>query len=112
MPGTAAEILDNHLRALQTVHQVDVPSSDQHTVKPWFQGKTDFSPPVPDLTKDDFILKEDGKEQPIRYFSVGSDLPLTLALLVDVSGSQRTFIGDEWRASGSRQHATSSRIHA
>lgn len=52
----AGEILDNHLRALQSVHQVDVPSSDQHTVKPWFQGKTDFSPPVPDLTKDDFIL--------------------------------------------------------
>jgi anti-sigma factor RsiW len=51
-----AEILDNHLRALQAVHQVDVPSSDQHTVKPWFQGKTSFSPPVPDLTKDDFIL--------------------------------------------------------
>lgn len=54
--ATAAEILDNHLRALQTVHPVDVPSSDQHTVKPWFQGKTDFSPPVPDLSKDDFIL--------------------------------------------------------
>jgi anti-sigma factor RsiW len=52
----AAEILDNHLRALQAVHQVDVPSSDQHTVKPWFQGRTDFSPPVPDLTKEDFIL--------------------------------------------------------
>jgi Ca-activated chloride channel family protein len=51
------------------------------------------------LGKDDFILKEDGKEQPIHYFSVGSDLPLTLALLVDVSFSQRTFIGDEWRAS-------------
>ena len=50
------EILDNHLRALQAVHQVDVPSSDQHTVKPWFQGKTSFSPPVPDLSEHDFIL--------------------------------------------------------
>jgi anti-sigma factor RsiW len=52
----AAEILDDHLRALQPMHQVDVPSSDQHTVKPWFQGKTNFSPPVPDLSKEDFIL--------------------------------------------------------
>ncbi len=51
------------------------------------------------LTKDDFELKVDGKQQPVRYFSVANDLPLTLALLVDVSGSQRTFIGDEWRAS-------------
>jgi len=52
----ATEILDNHLRSLQAVHQVDVPSSDQHSVKPWFQGKTSFSPPVPDLSGHDFIL--------------------------------------------------------
>ena len=59
MRGTdvlAAEILDGHLRALQPMHQVDVPSTDQHTVKPWFQGKTSFSPPVPDLSKQDFVL--------------------------------------------------------
>ena len=51
------------------------------------------------LTRDDFTLRVDGKEQPIQQFTVASDLPLTLALMVDVSGSQRTFIGDEWRAS-------------
>jgi Ca-activated chloride channel family protein len=51
------------------------------------------------LTKDDFVLKQDGKEEPIRYFSRGSDLPLSFALMVDTSGSQQTFIGDEALAS-------------
>ena len=51
------------------------------------------------LTKDDFVLKQDGKEEPIRYFSKGSDTALTFALMVDTSGSQRTFVGDESLAS-------------
>ncbi len=55
--------------------------------------------PAGGLTRDDFILKEDGHDEPIRYFSQGSDLPLTLALLIDTSGSQRTFIDDESLAS-------------
>ena len=51
------------------------------------------------LTKDDFILKQDGKEVPIHYFSKGSEVPLSFALMVDTSGSQETFIGDESLAS-------------
>ncbi len=55
--------------------------------------------PAPGLSKDDFILKQDGKEVPIRYFSQGSDLPLTFAVMVDTSSSQHAFIGDETLAS-------------
>jgi Ca-activated chloride channel family protein len=51
--------------------------------------------PLPNLTRDAFLLKQDGKPQPITYFSQGSDLPLTLALMIDTSGSQRTYIADE-----------------
>jgi len=55
--------------------------------------------PVRGLTKDDFVLKQDGKPQDIRYFSQDSDLPLTLALMVDTSVSQKAFIEDEIEAS-------------
>ncbi len=55
--------------------------------------------PVRGLTRQDFVLKQDGKEQEIRYFSEDTDLPLTLALMVDTSGSQQAFLEDETRAS-------------
>ena len=51
------------------------------------------------LGKDDFVLKQDGKEVPIRYFSKGSEVPLSFALMVDTSASQSTFIDDESLAS-------------
>ena len=55
--------------------------------------------PVRGLSKDDFALRQDGKPQEIRYFSQDSTLPLTLALMVDTSSSQRVFLEDEVRAS-------------
>ncbi|MBV8551756.1 MAG: VWA domain-containing protein [Acidobacteriaceae bacterium] len=54
---------------------------------------------VRNLTKDDFILEEDGRPQTIRYFAQQSDLPLTLGLLVDTSGSERRMIPEERDAS-------------
>ena len=54
---------------------------------------------VKDLTINDFVLDEEGVPQTIKYFSHESDLPLTLGLLVDTSGSQRRLIGEERDAS-------------
>ena len=56
-PDIVAQLVTGHIRALQPGHIEDVVSTDKHTVKPWFDGRIDFAPPVKDLVAERFPLR-------------------------------------------------------
>jgi len=70
-------------------------------VQLFFNVKNKKGALIPGLTKNDFEISEDGKPQTIKYFAADSDLPLTLGILIDSSGSQQNVLQMEQEVGGS-----------
>jgi hypothetical protein len=71
-----------------------------NVVQLFFNVKDKKGALIPSLTKDDFQLLEDGKAETIKYFTAESDLPLTLGILIDSSGSQQRVLEMEKEVGG------------
>ena len=115
----AAAIVDAHLRSLQPGHLEDVVSTDQHTVKPWFDGKIDFAPPVRDFTEQGFPL-QGGRLDVVRGRSVAVMVYMRRKHIINVfvwptserdsepvSGSQLGYHWIDWRRGGMELSAVS-----
>ena len=71
-----------------------------NVVQLFFNVKDKHGALIPNLTKDDFTIAEDGKPQTVKYFTAESNLPLTLGMMIDSSGSQRNVLDMEKEVGG------------
>jgi VWFA-related protein len=71
-----------------------------NVVQLFFNVKDKHGALIPNLTKDDFAIAEDSKPQTVKYFTAESNLPLTLGMMIDSSGSQRNVIDMEKEVGG------------
>src|ERR1700704_5295284 len=79
---------------------VDTLKVNVNVVQLFFNVKDKKGGLIPNLTKDDFQILEDGKPQTIKYFTAESNLPLTLGILIDASGSQERVLPMEKEVGG------------
>jgi anti-sigma factor RsiW len=112
-----AELVSSHVRSLQPGHLTDVQTTNQHIVKPWFNGKIDFSPPVPELADHGFPLvggrldSIDGKTVPAIVYKRRLHT-VNLFVWPSNESSERSFSKDgftvrEWSRNGLRFAAVS-----
>jgi VWFA-related protein len=71
-----------------------------NVVQLFFNVKDKHGALIPNLTKDDFEIREDGTPQTVKYFTAETNLPLTLGIMIDASGSQRNVIDMEKEVGG------------
>ena len=111
------ELVSDHVRSLQPGHLTDVQTTNQHIVKPWFNGKIDFSPPVPELADQGFPLAG-GRLDSINGKTVAAIVyhrrlhTVNLFVWPAKDSSERSFVKDgfaviEWSRNGLRYAAVS-----
>jgi anti-sigma factor RsiW len=121
-PGTQSVVVDqqlvsSHVRSLQPGHLTDVQTTNQHIVKPWFNGRIDFSPPVPELADQGFPLAG-GRLDSIDGKTVAAIVyhrrlhTVNLFVWPAKDGADRSFVKDgfavtEWSRNGLRYAAVS-----
>jgi anti-sigma factor RsiW len=111
------ELVSSHVRSLQPGHLTDVQTTNQHIVKPWFNGRIDFSPPVPELADQGFPLAG-GRLDSIDGKTVAAIVyhrrlhTVNLFVWPAAVGAERSFVKDgfavtEWTRNGLRFAAVS-----